>query len=114
MQHPVNTTSTGDGHSRPKQFAWIPTATAAITAGNVISSATTGDAPLSWFGNTFSSLLGLSTGMGMKVAKVLTLMATSINTLNLNNIKIVEAANSVMDKTSTFKRNFQTTLKQWQ
>ncbi len=108
-RHRTNNTATGDGHTRQKRFAWIPaiaTVTAAVAGGNVISSATTGDAPLSWFGNTFSALLGISTGMDPKVAKVLTQMATSIDTLKLNGIKIVEALNKVMDKTIAFQKKF--------
>jgi hypothetical protein len=48
-RHRTNDTATGDGHNRQKRFAWLPaiaTVTAAVAAGNVISSATTGDAPL--------------------------------------------------------------------
>ncbi len=86
-RHQTNNTSTGDRHSCQKRFAWLPaisTITAPIAAGKVISSAATGDAPLSWFGNTFSALLGISTGIDPKVAKVLTQMATSIDTLKLD------------------------------
>jgi len=108
-RHKTNGTTTGNGHSRPRRFAWLPamaTVTAAVAAGNVISSATTGDAPLSWFGNTFSALLGISTEINPKVAKVLTQMATSIDTLKLNDIKIVEALNTVMAKTIAFQKKF--------
>jgi transcriptional regulator with GAF, ATPase, and Fis domain len=108
-RHKTNDTATGNGHNRPKRFAWLPaiaTVTAAVAAGNVISSATTGDAPLSWFGNTFSALLGISTGLDPRVAKVLTQMATSIDTLKLNDIKIVEALNTVMAKTIAFQKKF--------
>jgi hypothetical protein len=113
-RHRTNDTATGDGHTQQKRFAWIPsiaTVTAAVAAGNVISSATTGDAPLSWFGNTFSALLRISTGMDTKVAKVLTQMATSIDTLKLNDIKIVEALNTVMDKTIAFQKKFSSNAK---
>ena len=44
--------------------------------------------------------------MDPKVAKVLTQMATSIDTLKLNDIKIVEALNTVMAKTIAFQKKF--------
>ncbi len=108
-KHRTNNTATGDGHTRHKRFAWLPviaTVTAAVAAGKIISLATTGNAPLSWFGNTFSALLGISTGLDPKVAKVLTQMATSNDTLKLNNIKIVEGLNTVMAKTIAFQKKF--------
>jgi hypothetical protein len=37
-----------------------------IAVCNVLSSAATGNAPLSWFGNTFSALSRLSTGINPK------------------------------------------------
>ena len=46
-------------HRRPKRFALA--VGGGIMLANTVSSATTGDAPLSWFGNVMSSALGLAT-----------------------------------------------------
>ena len=54
---------------------------------NGISSASSKEAPLSWFGGTFGSLLGLGTSRNLSMAEVLTRMATEIDTLKMNNEK---------------------------
>jgi hypothetical protein len=46
--------------------------------------------------------------MDPKVAKVLTQMANSIDTLKLNDVRIVEALNTVRDKTIAFQKKFST------
>ena len=95
--------------SRQKRVPLIPvvaTILGSIMGANVISSASSGEAPLSWFGGTFGSLLGLATARNPAMAGVLSRMATEIDTLKMNNEKIVVSFNEMVDKAIKFEKKF--------
>jgi hypothetical protein len=98
-------------HHRSKQaFPLIPLAIGmgtSIAAANVISSAVSGDAPLSWFGKSIAPILGLSTSNGdPDIKQILLATAKEISKLQLSDVKIMETIQNVAKETVAFEKRY--------
>ena len=106
----VMTNNFQTSHRRSKRaLPLIPLIIGAVagTAGaNLISSAVTGDAPLSWFGKSIGPLLGLSTNSDPNVKEVLLAIAKEMSELKLNDEKIINTITQVVEQTLKFERKY--------
>jgi hypothetical protein len=98
-------------HSRNKRaFPLIPLAIGmgtSIAAANFISSAVSGDAPLSWFGKSIAPILGLSTSNGdPDIKQILLATAKEISKLQLSDVKIMETIQNVAKETVAFEKRY--------
>jgi hypothetical protein len=83
-------------NNRKKRF--IPAIGGGLMLANAITSATSGDAPLSWFGNVLSSTLGLATRSDFKkVMQHLATYGTAIEDLIINQEQLADSYSQVRE-----------------
>jgi hypothetical protein len=97
-------------HRNKRAFPLIPLAIGmgtTLAAANVISSAISGDAPLSWFGKSIAPILGLSTSNGdPDIKQILLATAKEISKLQLSDVKIMETIQNVAKETVAFEKRY--------